>query len=100
MLISVYLLQVIGVLPHPSVTALYLAEQVNIHLFGSTARVTNSRVIAGLLINLVGFGTCFMADSLIHRKAVMGLIVTVTYFGSLNLLGQVKSDFEKDDGII
>jgi hypothetical protein len=50
----VYVLQALGVLSHPVVTGLWAMEQMSEHLFGSTARASDSRIVMFFVLN-VGF---------------------------------------------
>ena len=54
-LVVLYILQVLGMWPHPYVWGCWLLEQINIHFFGTTARASEGRIIASFVIN------CFFA---------------------------------------
>jgi hypothetical protein len=54
MFLTVYVLQAFGVLSHPVVTTLWAMEQASEHLFGSTARASDSRIVMYFVLN-VGF---------------------------------------------
>lgn len=77
---EIYLLQVLGILSHPYVLIMYALEQASIHLLGSTARASDSRVVFSFTINVAFVAACFYAakESTTIAKLVLLLLPFIT----------------------
>ena len=86
----VYLLQALGVLSHPVVTALWAMEQAREHLLGSTARASDARILMFFTLNIgfvilsaiLGKGS---ALSLRLSCALLSFIASHNVFGSIGM---------------
>ena len=83
-----YLLQVLSLLSSPLVTLLWFMEQCNIHLFGSTARASDGRIVLYFVFNAGSVAICQYLGSQntsYARKLVpiLALISSHNIFGSL-----------------
>jgi hypothetical protein len=61
--IVVYVMHVLGIIAHPLVTVFWALEQISIHLLGTSPRASDSRILAGLLLNVGFVAICFYVKS-------------------------------------
>lgn len=83
------MLQTIGVLSGPIVTAVYLLEQIEVFIFGSTTRCSDSRILINFVIHVVLVFAClFISKSPTSNKAIPTLLACIVsgYLTSRNTL--------------
>lgn len=79
-----------GILGNPFVTLAYLAEQVNVFVFGSTTRASDLRIFLNVLLNCILVAIITILPAKIptlqknHEKYLLTLLVA--YLASTNLI--------------
>ena len=98
----VLILQILGILGNPVVTLMWLLEQIDVHVFGSTPRASDSRIVLSYCINsAIVIGMYFLGheEGKIKDAIIMGVILAWVFshnaMFSLGLLRQYKIVNEK-----
>ena len=97
--IVVYVLQVFGLLSHPLVNIFWAAEQANIHLFGSTARASDARIVVYFILNTVFVVICYyvrgMEETDDVKKRFTLCAVLLSFLASHNIVpGLVRKPYK------
>jgi hypothetical protein len=74
----VLILQMMGILGNPMVTLMWLLEQVDIHVFGSTPRASDFRIALSFCINgaiIIGMYFLGHRDGKMAEALIMGVIL-------------------------
>lgn len=104
MIVIVYFLQVCGILSHPYVLFMYLIEQISIHLFGTSPRSSDIRILFYFVINFIfaylSLPVLKSTTSIDSASAFIYLTVALSFLASHNLLFSLgmKRPFEKESG--
>lgn len=92
-----YAVQVLGLLSHPTVLLVYLLEQLSIHLFGTSPRASDSRILIFIVIN-AGFVAICTFVGLTKLQTII-LLLALAFISSHNLLFSLglKKPFRKEN---
>ena len=82
----VYALQVLGLLSHPIVTILWAMEQVSIHVLGTTARASDTRLVLSFILNGAFVSIGLILGSASGQTAMLLSMVVLSFLASHNFL--------------
>ena len=87
--IIVYFLQVFGLLSHPVVGIMYMLEQISIHLFGTTPRSSDSRIVMSAVMNAVFILVINILRVEVGEEAYVLSMVGLSFLASHNILASL-----------
>jgi len=97
-MILCYFLQVLAILPSPSVILFWAAEQANTVFFGGSPKATHLRTLTALAVNVVAWGGLHLLDESIDRRVCIIICGCVAFISSLNYLQALGLESETQLG--